>query len=239
MPIAMSSSSNALLQAVAALYRSSGRFPFFYAQGKLRYDPVLLAVLNSGLIKNGMTVLDLGCGQGLLFALLRTAESQYQRGLWPDGWPAPPTGLRLQGIEFRASEVAFARNALGSSATFTASDLSCAELPRADLVILFDVLHYLPAAAQIDLLKRVATALSLGGLLLIREADAGGGLSFRITQFAEWFSAIYRSLSGQRFYFRSRRNWNEILAGHGFGAEDLRMSDGTPFANLLWVARRV
>ena len=94
----MPSASDDLIDTAASLYQPIGLFPFYFARGKLRHDPVFLAVLNSGLIKNGMTVLDLGCGQGLLFALLHAAESQYQRGSWPDNWPPPALGLDLHGI---------------------------------------------------------------------------------------------------------------------------------------------
>jgi 2-polyprenyl-3-methyl-5-hydroxy-6-metoxy-1,4-benzoquinol methylase len=186
----MSSAGDALIEAAASLYRSSGKFALNFARGKLRYDPVFLAVLKSGLIKNGMTVLDLGCGQGLLFALLRAAESQYQRGSRPNDWPATALGLDLHGIELRESEVAIAREALGSTASITSLDLSDSEIPRADVVTLFDVLHYLDADAQLSLIKRIANAISPGGLLLVRDADAAAGFRYRVTHFAERIAAI-------------------------------------------------
>jgi 2-polyprenyl-3-methyl-5-hydroxy-6-metoxy-1,4-benzoquinol methylase len=235
----MSSERDALIDAAASLYQSAGKFPFHFAQGKLRHDPVFLAVLKSGLIKSGMTVLDLGCGQGLLFALLRSAETQYQRGAWPDDWPAPARGLDLRGIELRESEVAIGRKALGSTASITSLDLSDGEIPRADVVTLFDVLHYLDADAQVSLVKRIANAISPGGLLLVRDADAAGGFSFRVTHFAERIAAISRGHFRQRFHFRTRAEWNSLFSENGFAIETLPMSEGTPFANVLWVARRV
>jgi 2-polyprenyl-3-methyl-5-hydroxy-6-metoxy-1,4-benzoquinol methylase len=235
----MSSASDALIDAAASLYRSAGKFVFHFARGKLRHDPVFLAVMKNGLIKNGMTVLDLGCGQGLLFALLRSAESLYQRGQWPDDRPAPALGLDLHGIELRESEAAIARKALGSSATVEASDLSRGEVPHGDVMVLFDVLHYLDADAQVDLIKRIAQAISPGGLLLVRDADAAAGFSFQVTRFAERIAAISRGHFRQRFHFRSRSRWNELFVEYGFAIETMPMSEGTPFANVLWVARRV
>ncbi len=236
----MSSASDELIDAAASLYRATGKFPFHFARGKLRGDPVFLAVIESGLIKNGMTVLDLGCGQGLLFALLHAAESQYQRGSWLDDWPAPALGLDLHGIELRESEVMIARKALGSSANITPLDLGEAwEIPRADVVALFDVLHYMDGEAQVDLIKRIARSITPGGLLLVRDADASAGFSFRFTHFAERIAAIFRGHFRQRFHFRSRAQWNELFADCGFAIETLPMSEGTPFANVLWVARRM
>lgn len=235
----MLSASDALIEAAAALYQSSGKFAHNFARGKLCHDPVFLAVLKSGLIKSGMTVLDLGCGQGLLFALLRSAETQYQRGVWPDGWPAPALGLDLQGIELRESEVAIARKALGSTASITSLDLSDGEIPRADVVTLFDVLHYLNADAQVRLIERIANTILPNGLLLVRDADAAAGFSYRVTHYAERFAAIARGHFGQRFHFRSRAEWNALFSENGFAIETLPMSEGTPFANVLWVARRI
>ncbi len=235
----MSLASDELIDAAASLYRPVGPFSFHFARGKLRHDPVFLAVLKSGLIKNGMTVLDLGCGQGLLFALLRAAESQYQRGPWPDGWPAPALGSDLHGIELRESEVAIARKALEASAVVVSMDLSQGEIPRADVVVLFDVLHYLDAEAQIDLIKRIARAISPSGLLLVRDADAAAGFSYRATYLAERIAAVCRGHFRQHFHFRSRAEWNRMFVDQGFAIETMPMSEGTPFANVLWVARRI
>ena len=235
----MPSASDALIEAAASLYRSSGKFALNFARGKLRGDPVFLAVLKSGLIKNGMTVLDLGCGQGLLFALLKVAESQYPRGTWPDGWPQPASGLNLHGIELRESEVAIARKALPEWARIESMDLSRGAIPNADVVVLFDVLHYLSANAQDDLLRRIARAISPGGMLLVRDADAGAGFNFHVTHFAERIATISRGHFCQRFHFRSRMQWTKLFADCGFVTETLPMSEGTPFANVLWVARRM
>lgn len=235
----MSLASDELIDAAASLYQAVGPFPFHFARGKLRHDPVFLTLVKSGLIKNGMTVLDLGCGQGLLFALLRAAESQYQRGAWPDNWPQPALGLDLHGVELRESEVVIARKALETSAEVVAMDLSHGEIPRADVVVLFDVLHYLDAEAQIDLIKRIARAVSPGGLLFVRDADAAAGFGYRVTYLAERIAAICRGRFLQHFHFRSGAEWNNLFVEHGFATEMVPMSEGTPFANVLWVARRV
>ncbi|MEO5861618.1 MAG: class I SAM-dependent methyltransferase [Burkholderiales bacterium] len=234
----MSSASDELNDAAASFYQPVGPVPFYFARGKLRHDPVFLAVLKSGLIKNGMTVLDLGCGQGLLFALLRAAESQYQRGTWPDDWPAPPLGLDLHGIELRESEVSIAHKALKSLATITPLDLSHGDLPHADVVVLFDVLHYLNAEAQGQLIKRIARTISPGGLLLVRDADATAGFSYSVTYLAERIAAICRGHFRQRFHFRSLMQWKVLFTERGFAIETMPMSEGTPFANVLWVARQ-
>jgi SAM-dependent methyltransferase len=113
------------------------------------------------------------------------------------------------------------------------ADLRETELPPADVVTLFDVLHYLPAAAQEELLDRIAACLEPGGLLLIREADAAGGGAFWRTRAAERLCAIFRGDLRQRFHYRSRADWQSLLAARGFQVEAAPMSQGTPYANVL------
>ncbi len=235
----MSSSSDKLIDAAASLYRSAGKFPFYFARGKFRHDPVFLAVIKSGLIKSGNSVLDLGCGQGLLLAFLRAAASQYQRGSWRNDWSPAALGLNLHGIELRESKVAIAHKALGSIATIEVLDLRRGDIPRADVIVLFDVLHYLDAGTQLNLIKRIAQAISSDGLLLVRDADAAAGVSYRVTHVAERIAAICRGHVLQRFHFRSRVEWNRLFVDQGFAIEAMPMSEGTPFANVLWAARRL
>ncbi len=126
-------------------------------------------------------LLDLGCGRGILLSLLVTARERYDRGLYPEGW-APPPALRLHGIEGGEKPASAARQALEEEAEIVTADLRDADFPAADAVLLLDVLHYLPAAGQEELLARAAAALEPGGLLLIRDADAAAGWRFTATR---------------------------------------------------------
>ncbi len=234
----MSSARNGLIRATAARYRSSGLTPFFFASNKIRYDPVFFAILKSGLIQDHARLLDLGCGQGLLLTLLSTAESQYRRGFWADDLPAPPTHLRMHGMELSAYEVATAQRASGDDAVISKRDLANSDIPQADVMVMLDVLHYLDENAQVDLIRRIAKSIPRDGVLLVREADSGGGNRFRVTKFAEQLAAINRGNWRQRFCFRSRDQWNALFQSNGFSVTDMPMSEGTPFANFLWVARR-
>ena len=68
-------------------------------------------------------------------------------------------------------------------------DLATVAVPDADVVALIDVLHYLDRDTQHDLIGRVARALAPGGLLIVRDADAGGGLRFLLTRMQERVSS--------------------------------------------------
>ena len=79
-----------LVAAVERRFARSGSFAKYYARGKLRHDPVYFALLERGLVPDGARVLDLGCGQGLLLALLLEAGAAARAGRWPEGWAAAP-----------------------------------------------------------------------------------------------------------------------------------------------------
>jgi O-methyltransferase involved in polyketide biosynthesis len=105
-------------------------------------------------------------------------------------------------------------------------------------VLLLDVLHYLPATAQEDLLRRVADTLEPGGLLLIRDADAAGGLRFLATRIQERTCALARRHWRQRFHYRSAEDWRGLLRGLGLEVDVAPMAEGTPYSNVLIAARR-
>ena len=74
----------ALCATAARPYLAAGRFPYHYARVKLRFDGVFLTLLRRGLIPEGASVVDLGCGQSLLAAVLLAAPRQFQQGVWRD-----------------------------------------------------------------------------------------------------------------------------------------------------------
>ncbi|HEX5717717.1 MAG TPA: DUF2062 domain-containing protein [Thermoanaerobaculia bacterium] len=226
-----------LIEEAAYRYLESGMFHWEFARGKLRHDPVYLQLLQRGLLPEEGRLLDLGCGRGILLSLLVTARERLARGLYPEGWP-PPSRMALTGIESSRQAATAARNALGAEAEIQVADLVDAPLPPARAALLLDVLHYLPAPAQEELLARMAAALEPGGLLLIRDADAAGGWRFTATRIQERACALARRHWKQRFHYRSAAEWRRLLEATGFQVDVEPMAEGTPYANVLLAARR-
>ena len=227
-----------LLKAASRPYLKAGPYPYFFARGKLRIDPIFLALMRSGTISDGARVLDLGCGQSLLAAVLLAAKVQYDKGIWPRGWPRPAVASRLMGIELDARSAGWARKALGGRVSIQTGDLRTAQLPDADVVLLFDVLHYLDDAEQLILLGKVAHSLRNGGKLLLRVADAEAGWRFRLTRLVDHSTVLMRGRLAGNFFCRTIGDWSDLLLRHGFRIERQPMSEGTPFANILLTAFR-
>lgn len=210
-----------------------------FARSKLRFDPVYLALLRHGLLPHEGTLLDLGCGQGVLLSLLRATKERHAAGRWPRDLPPPPDGLALRGIDAHAGRVDIARRALGDSVQVEQGDLRGLEFRGpCSVVTMLDVLLYLPDGEPERLISKVAQALQPGGLLLLREPDAGAGLAFRLTQLGSWFDALTRGKGRAPIHYRSAAHWSAVLASQGLSVEAQPMSRGTPFANVLFVAKK-
>ena len=227
-----------LADVAADRYRRAGTVHHRFARGKLRHDPMFADVLQRGRLGAGGGIVDLGCGRGLLFAAILASRDLQRDGAWPPDWPPPPAPDALVGVERSPAAVRAARIALGDEAVVEQADLSTFVPGACDVVVLFDVLHYLPAAVQERLLARIAGALSPGGRLLIREADRTGGVRFVVTALAERARAIGRAQPCQRFAYRAASEWSDLLRTSGLAVVTEPLADGTPFANVLITATR-
>jgi uncharacterized protein (DUF2062 family) len=212
-----------------------------FARAKLRGDPVYRAVVASDWLPASGVLVDVGCGPGLLLALVAEAVEACREGRWPpEGWPAPPADLKLHGIELRPRAADLARYAVGEDGDVqTANALDALLPPTIDVVAIFDVLHMMRREAQRPLLARFAAAMPPGAVLLMREADAAAGWRFQMVRLGNTITALLRGHLRPRFAFRTAAEWRAELTELGFAVSLAPMSEGTPFANVLLVARRV
>ena len=229
-----------LFEAATRPYLGAGRYALHFVRGKLRHDPVFFAVLRRGVLPDRGTLLDLGCGHGILLSLLKAANEQYQARSWPPDWPAPPQHLALHGIEKSGGRVRAAREALGAAAQVDAGDLRELELRPCSAIAMVDVLLYLEETEQQRLLDKAAAALQPGGVLLLRETDRDGGFAFHVTKWGERTALVLRGEFRQtlHLHYRGMVQWLAELAQRGFSVEAEPMSAGTPFATVLFVARK-
>jgi cyclopropane fatty-acyl-phospholipid synthase-like methyltransferase len=233
----LDTATRALVDTASAPYRAAGRFAYHFARGKLRGDPAFVGILELGLLRNRNRILDLGCGQGLLAAWLLAARKCYDSSVWPDEWPEPPRPASMRGIEMRERDVRRAQCALGAQVKFAAGDIRDSEYGTADAIVILDVLHYMEHRAQERVLARVRAALAVGGVLLLRVGDAAGGIRFHASELVDQVVLFAHEHRWPKFYCRSVRDWQNLLAQDGFRIEAVPMIAGTPFANVLLIAR--
>lgn len=228
----------ALVQRAAARFLPCGRGVYHFARGKLGGDPMFAALLKQGLIANQARIIDIGCGQGVLAALLASAETATD---WPHDFAPAPKGWTLIGFDLRAAAVGHGQQALSDLSTrvqLKVGDARAEPLPTCDVAVILDVLHYIDYTAQAALLRRIFAALAPGGVLLLRVGDASQGWRFRLTLAGDWLITLVRGTPWPRFWCRTQEQWLALLKEIGFAATAIRMSEGTPFANVLLTCRR-
>lgn len=224
-----------LLARASEPYRQADRFAWHFARGKLGRDPVFRHLLAAGLVPPGSQLLDIGCGQGLLASLLHACAPGSD---WPRDWAAAPTGVRVHGIDLGQRNIARARAALGNAgnATFDCADMRQAAFPPSDVIVLLDVLHYVALHEQLAVLRCARQALRPHGTLVLRVADAGAPGRFVLTQWIDRTVARLRGHAAPQSG-RTLEAWIAVLHGLGLQVCQQPMSQGTPFANVLLVAR--
>jgi len=229
-----------LLDDASRPFRGGGRFAYHYSRGKLSSDCIFREVLKRGIFPPEARFLDLGCGQGSLFAWLLAARELYEQGHWPGDWAAPPKPLRLRGVELMQRDVDRATHAFGADhpvVSIRQGDMCQVDLGEADVVTIFDALHYVDHARQDDLLARIRAVLPAGGLFLTRVGDAGAGLPYHFCNWVDHAVTFVRGHRLPRLYGRQIGEWIELLTGLGFQVEPVPMSQGKPFANVMLISR--
>ena len=229
-----------LLEDASRPFRGGGHFAYHYSRGKLSSDCIFREVLKRGIFPPAARFLDLGCGQGSLFAWLLAARKLYEQGHWPGDWAMPPKPLRLRGVELMQRDVDRAARAFGANhpvVSIRQGDMCQVDLGEADVVTILDALHYIDHARQEDLLGRIRAALPAGGLFLTRVGDAGAGLPYHLCNWVDHAVTFVRGHRLLKLYCCKLVEWIELLKGLGFQVEAMPMSQGKPFANIMLISR--
>jgi SAM-dependent methyltransferase len=224
----------ALVRVAADRYRGASPTAWRFARSKLRHDEVYRAVLCEEPLPSGGTLLDIGCGQGLMLALFAEARRRFSAGSWPEGWPTPPAFERLTGIESRERVAGLARRGLAGEADIVIGDVRRAPLGRPRVVLLFDVLQMMPEKDQDALLAQLAGALDEGGVIFVREADASAGPRFTAVRAVNHAKMLLFGAWRQAFHFRTGDEWLACFARLGLRASVRPAAGSAPFANVLF-----
>jgi uncharacterized protein (DUF2062 family) len=224
---------SALVDRAAERYAGTSLTAWEFANAKLRADPVYRAAVGDGLLPGGGTLLDIGCGQGLTLSLLLEARAT-PAGASPP--PRPwPVYARLIGVETRPRIARLAAEALADpTVEIISSDVREMSLPGSDAILLFDVLHLMPREAQDALIADVRAALRQGGVVLVREADAGSGWRFAIVRVGNRLKALTARRWRQTFAFRTPEEWRAGFTRAGFRVEVFPGPASHPFGNTLY-----
>lgn len=209
-------------QRIASHY--DGHLHRWYVRGKLASDPVY-AASSKVLAGSTLPLLDIGCGIGLLGQYLHT-----------QGHRAPYLGLDRD-----ARKIAVGRRAAQHAGLATVVDLRCADAhdlpPAQGDVALLDVLHYLPLASQVDLLRQAARHLAPQGRLIIRNVLREGNWRFHATRVEEFLLQASGWIPGGAQHYPDADELRETLEAAGLHIRIQSLRGCTPFNSYLIVAQ--
>ncbi len=201
------------------------RYDYYYVRAKLRSDPLYPGALDA-LRGHDAPLLDLGCGLGLLAHALRA-----------DGQTLP-----YRGVDNDAAKIARAHRAAAAcgmaAAQFDRVDLAREMPEHRGSVAILDVLQYLDADAQRELLQRVAAMLSDDAVLVIRSAIADDSRRARTSRVTDRLANLIGWMQFRPRSYPTLEGLRAILEDAGLRVETRALYGDTPFNNWLIVAKR-
>jgi uncharacterized protein (DUF2062 family)/trans-aconitate methyltransferase len=212
----------ARLRLVNQSFDQSPRADRYFVWWKLRLDK-MFGILAAEDLGSG-TVVDLGCGCGYSMALCDTVEGE--------------PGRRMVGCDLNAHRISVARQALRSrNVEVSVQDVRDFQLPSAGLILILDVLQYLPAEEQVALLKRCCSALDSQGRLIVRAHDRDRGLWSAITLALDKLLFTVQH-AGTRPLILSALQYQHVLEEAGMQVETRRFRNHLPLSHILFIAKR-
>ncbi len=170
-------------------------------------------------------ITDIGCGYGPLCFMLSMLSRERE----------------ILGLDYDQDKIAVAMHsfARGSGLQFRHADALTCELPSSDVFVLSDVLHYMAADAQEQLVHRCASLLLPGGCIIVRDGNASDQRRHRLTSFTEVLSTrIFRfNKTGQRLCFLSSGDMSRIAQSCGLSVHSEQNDRYT--SNTIYVLQKV
>lgn len=202
--------------------RYAGRWLQGYAHGKLRSDPAFAATAAT-IAADPAPVLDIGCGIGLL--------AQY---LLACGCRVP-----YLGVDIDERKIHSAQRAVPNLPDSRFECSACESLaPWQGHVVMLDVLHYLEADLQFELLHAAAARVAPGAALIIRTVLRDRSWRFTATRIEEFIIRSSRWIPGGARHYPSGDGLRAALAGSGLDVRITPLYGRTPFNSHLVMARR-
>jgi 2-polyprenyl-6-hydroxyphenyl methylase/3-demethylubiquinone-9 3-methyltransferase len=216
---------NALIQQALSRYATLPPAERFHVHARAFSAPLMDVAARTP----GGTVADIGCGHGLLSAVLALADSR----------------RTVRGVDPDPRKVAWARQALAGLpnvqlAEGTVEETLATDAPGGfDAAVVCDVLYLLPEEEWPGFLRTVHGLLKPGGRFLLKEVEGDGSWKHRKAMAQEWVmvSLLGRTKASGGMALKPRGEMTRLLADAGFAvSEVVDLGRGYTTPHVLYVA---
>ncbi|MCL2725234.1 MAG: class I SAM-dependent methyltransferase [Polyangiaceae bacterium] len=209
--------------AIARIARALPPFERAYAIARFSIlRPKLLSAMDLLLPDEGR-ILDIGCGFGLFAAYF--GQTQPSR--------------RIVGVDPDARRIEMARRVCERVGlhghTFLAGDARSVELEGTFAgAYVLDVMHHIPLAGQLPMLRRLRDLLMPRGILVIKDITTEPAFGLKFTELLD------RMMVGwdDPLSYRHHRVWGEMLTSLGFHVRMVRVPDVLPYPHVVIAATK-
>jgi 2-polyprenyl-3-methyl-5-hydroxy-6-metoxy-1,4-benzoquinol methylase len=203
-------------------YKNAGSITRAYLKIKLKICPLLQ--LEELFPREGIIV-DLGCGNGLLPNILNMGS--------------PERHIIGLDLDEKKIEVANKTKTTPAQITYQVGDVVDAEYPRGDVFTLVDVLYLIPYDKHETILQKCFQSLPPGGILIIKEMDTHPRWKYVWNFIQETLAVKLIGFTfGERFYFRSQKDYTDLLEHIGFSVKPVLMHSGYWYPHIAYVCTK-
>lgn len=176
------------------------------------------------LIPKKGSILDLGCGEGFFANFLALSS--------PD--------RSILGVDVDKKRIDLAQKGLKNT-RFILGDVTKKEIPRADCIVMFHLLHHLPSFADQEvLLKKSARKLKKKGRLIIIEALPDFSLKFFLGLLTDLFLVpwLFERKLYSKIFYRTKDQWVRLLTEIDFTVSTITAQKGMPFSHIILICQK-
>ncbi|MCH2045499.1 MAG: methyltransferase domain-containing protein [Saprospiraceae bacterium] len=178
----------------------------------------------NNLIPQKASILDIGCGYGLMAYMLSALSKERD----------------ILGIDYDQEKIKLARNCYTKTArvNFKQANASTYSIPKKDVYLISDMLHYLPEIDQEKLIRQCIEQLNPNGMLIIREGDCDLEKRHKGTEKTEWWSTQiigFNKMEHPLTYLSGKR-LESIAAAYNLEVERIDVTKKT--SNIIFVIRK-
>ncbi len=208
------------IQKTIDLYQNVGWKKYF---SKWRFKVAPYIEVEKYIPKEGK-IIELGCGEGIFTNYMGISSVK----------------RKITGFEISSERIKEASRKL-PNVSFKKADVTKANLPSSDAIVLFHLLHHLMSQKdQEKLLEKCVKALKKNGSLVIVEVNMKPSLKFLIAWFFDHFivPTAFEKRFFSRIFFRKQNKWVKILKNNGLKVKKYEFEKNMPFPHIVFIGTK-